>query len=83
VIAHGLQTAASADPTAVRDAIAGGSVDTLLASGGPIAFDEKGENRNAIPILMQVQGGTVRQVHPDSFAEAAPVYPGQPALASR
>jgi branched-chain amino acid transport system substrate-binding protein len=83
VIAKALQAAASADPTAVRDAIAGGEVDTLLASSGPIAFDEKGENRNAIPILMQVQQGNVRQVHPDSYAEAAPVYPGQPAPVSR
>jgi branched-chain amino acid transport system substrate-binding protein len=83
VIAQALQTAASADPTAVRDAIASGEVDTLLASGGPITFDEKGENRNAIPILMQVQDGTIRQVHPDSFAEAAPVYPAQPAPAAR
>jgi hypothetical protein len=32
---------------------------------------------------MQVQDGTIRQVHPDSFAEAAPVYPAQPAPAAR
>ncbi|GAA0943212.1 ABC transporter substrate-binding protein [Pseudonocardia zijingensis] len=83
VIAQALEKAGAADPTAVRDAIASGEVDTLLASGGPIAFDDTGENRNAIPILMQVQGGAVRQVHPDSFAEAAPLYPGQPAPAAR
>ncbi|HLU55666.1 MAG TPA: ABC transporter substrate-binding protein [Pseudonocardia sp.] len=83
VIAHGLETAGSADPEKVRDAIAGAELDTLLASGGPIAFDERGENKNAIPILMQVQGGAVRQVHPGEFAEAEPIYPAQPELATR
>jgi branched-chain amino acid transport system substrate-binding protein len=77
VIADALETAGSADPTAVRDAIASGEVDTLLASAGPITFDDAGENTNAIPILMQVQGGSVRQVHPGDYAEAAPNYPGQ------
>jgi branched-chain amino acid transport system substrate-binding protein len=76
VLAQGLETAASSEPAKIRDAIAGGSVDTLMASTGPIAFTETGENRNATPILMQVQGGTVRQVYPGEYAEAPPVYPG-------
>jgi branched-chain amino acid transport system substrate-binding protein len=83
VIAQALQESGSANPSAVRDAIAGGQFDTLLASTGPIKFDANGENTNAIPILMQVQGGTIRQVHPDDFAEAAPVYPARPGLQSR
>jgi branched-chain amino acid transport system substrate-binding protein len=79
VIAQALRTAGSAEPAAVRDAIASGAVDTLIASDGPITFDEAGENTNAIPILMQVQDGAIRQVHPADHAEAAPIYPGQPA----
>jgi branched-chain amino acid transport system substrate-binding protein len=82
VLAQALQSSGSADPAAVRDAIASGEVDTLLASAGPITFDANGENTNAIPILMQVQGGAVKQVHPGDFAEAEPVYPGQPAAQS-
>jgi branched-chain amino acid transport system substrate-binding protein len=76
VIADALERAGSADPAKVRDAIAGGSVPTLIAGNGPIKFGPTGENENATPILMQVQGGTVKQVFPAGKAEAPPVYPG-------
>jgi ABC-type branched-chain amino acid transport systems, periplasmic component len=79
VIAKALEEAGSADPTALRDAIAKGEFETLVAAPGPISFLENGENRNAVPILMQVQDGEVKQVHPTSFEEAAPVYPATPA----
>ncbi|WP_219413532.1 ABC transporter substrate-binding protein [Pseudonocardia nigra] len=78
VIAESLENAGSADATAVRDAIAQGEFETYLASTGPIVFNEAGENENAIPILMQVQDGAVKQVHPEEFAEAEPVYPAEP-----
>ncbi|MEU1841360.1 ABC transporter substrate-binding protein [Micromonospora chersina] len=75
VIADALERAGSAEPAKVRDAIAGGSVPTLIAGNGPIKFGPTGENENATPILMQVQGGVVKQVFPADKAEAKPVYP--------
>jgi branched-chain amino acid transport system substrate-binding protein len=75
VIADALERAGGAEPAKVRDAIAGGSVPTLIASNGPIKFGPTGENENATPILMQVQGGVVKQVFPADKAEAKPVYP--------
>ncbi|MEV0718410.1 ABC transporter substrate-binding protein [Asanoa sp. NPDC050611] len=75
VIADALERAGSAEPAKVRDAIAGGSVPTLIAGNGPIKFGPTGENENATPILMQVQGGEVKQVFPADKAETKPVYP--------
>ncbi|GIF63644.1 amino acid ABC transporter substrate-binding protein [Asanoa ishikariensis] len=75
VIAAALEKAGSAEPAKVRDAIASGEVPTLIAGPGTIKFGPTGENLNATPILMQVQGGAPKQVFPADKAEAQPVYP--------
>jgi branched-chain amino acid transport system substrate-binding protein len=79
VIAAGLEKAKSKDPKKLRDAIAGISVDKpLLAFDGPITFDDKGQNKNATVIVMQIQNGRVEQVFPDKFATTKLVYPAKP-----
>ncbi|MQA85823.1 MAG: ABC transporter substrate-binding protein [Streptosporangiales bacterium] len=79
VIASGLEKAGTRDPQQLREAISGLSLDTLMAYPGPISFDKTGQNTSATPIVMQVQGGTVRQVFPKEFAEAEPRFPAPPA----
>jgi branched-chain amino acid transport system substrate-binding protein len=79
LIADALERAGSSDRTALRDALSETSfADPLLAFAGPIEFDETGENVNAIPIVMQVQGGAPLQVWPEEFAEAELVFPRVP-----
>ncbi len=78
VIAEALEKSGDASPKAVRDAIAKTKMDSLIAQDGPITFDEKGENENAAPILMQVVDGAVKQVFPADYAETEPVYPASP-----
>jgi branched-chain amino acid transport system substrate-binding protein len=75
VIAAALEKSGDASPAKVRDAIAETELDSLIAQDGPITFSDTGENENAAPILMQVQSGTVKQVFPEEYAEADPVYP--------
>lgn len=75
LIAAGLEEAGSVDRADLREAIAGLTFETIMAGNGPVEFDEKGENTNAVPILMQVQSGTVKQVYPADFAEAEPAFP--------
>jgi branched-chain amino acid transport system substrate-binding protein len=75
VIAAALEKSGDASPAKVRDAIAETELDSLIAQDGPITFSDTGENENAAPILMQVQSGTVKQVFPEKYAEAEPVYP--------
>lgn len=82
VIAAALEKSASTDPSKLRDAIAGISLDQpLLAFGGPLQFDQTGQNKNATAIVMQIQSGKVEQVYPDKFATSKltfPAAPGQP-----
>lgn len=78
LIADALERAGSAETEALRDAISDSSLDPLLAYAGPIEFDETGENVNAAPIVMQVQDGSVVQVHPGEFAEAEAEFPRVP-----
>ncbi|MCC3266953.1 ABC transporter substrate-binding protein [Arthrobacter gengyunqii] len=76
VIAEGLEASGSDDPEALRDAIAGLSLeDPLLAFDGPIEFEENGQNKNATVIVMQVLDGSVEQVFPQEFATADLVFP--------
>ena len=42
-----------------------------------IRFDEAGENVNATPALLQVQGGKPLVVGPARFVEAKPVFPSK------
>ena len=75
VLADAIERAKSAEPAKIRDAVAQTNLESLMAQSGPIAFDEKGENKGAIPILMQVQDGVVNQVWPKELAQAEPKYP--------
>ncbi len=76
VIAAGLEKAKSADPTRLRNAIAGLSLtDPLLAFAGPIKFDSRGQNINATVVVMQVQNGVVEQVFPTKLATKGVIFP--------
>ena len=59
-----------------------GSIHPLNTSifpfSGPIEFDSHGENKNAQPIVMQVQNGNVMQVYPGQYAQAKPIFPATP-----
>lgn len=77
VIADALERAGSSERRALRDALSETSLsDILLAFEGPIQFDETGENTNATPAVLQVQGGAAVVVYPEQFATAKPVIPG-------
>lgn len=79
VIAQALENGKSADRKKLRDAISKVSIDKpLLAFAGPIAFDDKGQNTNAQPIVMQIQGGKVEQVFPSKFKTVDLLWPAVP-----
>ncbi len=76
IIADAVERAGSADPAAIRDALAATNyADHILPYLGPITFDETGETTVASPVVMQVQEGQVVQVWPDGVAEKDPVFP--------
>ena len=76
VIAAAIEEAGTADPVAIRDAIAGMTFeDHVLPYEGAIEFDETGETIVAAPVVMQVQDGAIYQVWPEAVAEREPIIP--------
>ncbi len=76
IIADAIERAGSADPAAIRDALAETNyADHILPYSGPISFDDTGENNVASPVVMQVQDGAVVQVWPTDLAQAEPKFP--------
>ncbi|MEM3484333.1 MAG: ABC transporter substrate-binding protein [Candidatus Bathyarchaeia archaeon] len=75
VLIDALERAGTTDPVKLRDAIARTSLKTHIAPWGPIEFDEKGQNKNAIATLQQVQNRNIRLILPAEVSEARPVFP--------
>ncbi|MBP2327035.1 branched-chain amino acid transport system substrate-binding protein [Kibdelosporangium banguiense] len=77
VIAAAIEKAGSSDPAKIRDAIAQTALPPVT-TGGPIKFDDKGENTGAVPVLQQGQSGKVTVVLPEEEAQVKPVFPVTP-----
>ena len=76
VVADAVARAGSAEPVAIRDALAATDyAEHILPYAGPIQFDDTGENVNAVPVVMQVQDGAIYQVWPPDVAERSPIFP--------
>ena len=76
IIADAIERAGSADPAAIRDALAETNYeDHILPYIGSITFDDTGETTVAAPVVMQVQDGAVVQVWPPDLAESEPDFP--------
>jgi branched-chain amino acid transport system substrate-binding protein len=75
VLKDALERAGSADRDKLRDALAKTDLADHILPQDAIKFDETGENVNATPALLQVQGGKPVVVGPARFAEAKPVFP--------
>lgn len=75
VIADALERAGSTDKDALRDALRATKLVKKTSIGGPIEFDQRGDNIGAGAGLMQLQGGKSRIVYPSEFTTAKVVYP--------
>jgi branched-chain amino acid transport system substrate-binding protein len=75
VLKDALERAGSTDRDRVRDALAKTNLTDHILTQDAIRFDDAGENVNASPALIQVQGGKPVVVGPARFAEAKPVFP--------
>jgi branched-chain amino acid transport system substrate-binding protein len=76
VVADVLERARSTDPDAIVDALRKTHLATgLMQYGGPIVFNEVGDNPNAIPTMVQVLGGRPVAVWPREAALQKLVFP--------
>ncbi len=75
VIADALERAGTTDREALREALAATNITEHILPQGPIIFDENGQNKNASAAMMQIQGGEIKVVWPEKYAQADPVFP--------
>jgi branched-chain amino acid transport system substrate-binding protein len=76
VIADALERARSTDPDTIVEALRKTHLTTgLMQYGGPIVFNELGDNPNAIPTMIQILGGKPVAVWPKEAALQKFVFP--------
>ena len=69
LVADFLERAKSTEPDAIVDAMKKTNFkDPLMVSAGPVVFNELGDNPNAIPAMIQIQGGKPVVVWPKEMA---------------
>lgn len=74
-IADILERAGSTDPDKFVEAARKTNIKEHVISGGPIQFDEHGDNVGASTAMVQIREGRPRVVFPKEMAEVQVVYP--------
>jgi branched-chain amino acid transport system substrate-binding protein len=74
LVADAIERAASADRTAITQAIASSTFAGHIMPYGPTQF-VNGQNTGAAPVNTQVQDGDIKVIFPTDFADAKPVFP--------
>ena len=75
VIADILERAGTTDPDKFVEAGRKTNIKEHIVSGGPIQFDEHGDNVGASSAMVQVRETRPRVIYPKEMAEGQPVYP--------
>ncbi len=76
VLADALERAGSTDPDAIVEALQKTNYTAgLMQYGGPIVFNEIGDNPNAIPTMIQILGQKPVAVWPKDAALQKLVFP--------
>ena len=75
LLADAINRAGSADPKAIREALAKSNFKDHVLAGEAIAFDEVGQNKNVVSPFIQVIKGEQIVVWPKKFAQKDPVFP--------
>lgn len=78
VMADALMRAKSHDPAAIHAALKSTHITDHVMFGGPIQFNEKGQNPNIGVALLQNKNGSPTVVGPNDLAVAKALYPMRP-----
>lgn len=78
IVADAVKRANSAESGAIHAALKATKLEPIAMTGGPIEFDENGQNKNVEAALIQGKGGRPVVVAPAKFAVSSPVYPMTP-----
>lgn len=75
VLAQAVEKAGKADRAAVTEALAGSEFESGVMPYGMTRFDASGQNGSALPLNTQVQGGDIKVIYPEAYAQAEPKFP--------
>jgi len=75
IAADAIKRANSKDPAAIHAALKTTNIEDHISYGGPIRFDEKGQNPNIGVVMLQNQNGKPVVVGPAEASEAKAVFP--------
>ena len=74
LLVDAIERAGSADRGRIITALEGSTFADHIMPYGPTRF-VNGQNQGAAPVNTQVQGGDIKVIFPDAFADARPVFP--------
>lgn len=74
LLADAIERAGAADRVKIIEALGTSTFSDHLMPYGPTKF-ENGQNMGAAPVSTQVQGGAIKVVFPEDFANAKPKFP--------
>jgi branched-chain amino acid transport system substrate-binding protein len=78
IVLDAVNRAKSSVSTEIHAALRTTNMDPILMYGGPIKFDETGQNINSGVAVIQAKGGRPQVVAPSSIAASKPQYPLAP-----
>jgi branched-chain amino acid transport system substrate-binding protein len=78
IVADAVKRAKSSDPAALHAALKTTNITDHVMYGGPIVFNEKGQNPNIGVVMLQNRNGAPIVVGPKEVAVAAPNFPMRP-----
>lgn len=78
IAADAIRRAGSGEAAAIHAALKETNMEDHVMYGGPIQFDEKGQNNNIGGAMLQNQGGEPLVIGPEEIAVAKPIFPMTP-----
>jgi len=78
VLAQAIEKAKSLDPTKVAETLHANTWPSPLSLSGKVAFVPGGQNKYALSLITQLQGGKYRKIFPVEKADTKPVFPIPP-----
>lgn len=78
VVADAFQRAGSSKPADLHAALRSTNIESHVMFGGPIRFDDKGQNNNIGGVMLQNQGTEPRVILPGDAQQAKPRLPHTP-----
>jgi branched-chain amino acid transport system substrate-binding protein len=74
LLTDAIERAGSADRAKIIEALNASTFKDHIMPYGPTRF-ENGQNMGAAPVNLQVQGGDIKVIFPEAFADGKPVFP--------